>query len=312
LDILLNRRSAVPIRHQIAKQLELRIFAGQLRAGDRLPSVRSLSRLLKVHPNTVSAAYRDLQGTRHVELHRGAGVFVVGEQPSRSELDLTGLLRTALHQAVERGFSAEEIRAAIDKLLNPAVVPRLAVVDPRSETREILLNEIHKELGVKASAHGIEDIRANPSLLEGVAAMVAFPPHASGLAALAPGVPIQLIHAGLADEDRRSILALPSGSTVLIVSRSPLLLSMASVVVRSLRDDDVVCECRPESAARAWKRVAPAADVVFADALCVEAVRTARPRKLRELRLIGNVDLAHLKEILGVNGIAGRPRPAKS
>ena len=37
---------------------------------------RSLARRLKVHHNTVSAAYQDLQAARLVDLRRGSGVYV--------------------------------------------------------------------------------------------------------------------------------------------------------------------------------------------------------------------------------------------
>src|SRR5262249_59271835 len=76
LDIVLNRRGGVPIRDQLVTQLELKILDGTLAHGQRLPSVRSLARRLKVHHNTVSAAYQDLEENGHVELQRGSSVIV--------------------------------------------------------------------------------------------------------------------------------------------------------------------------------------------------------------------------------------------
>src|ERR671916_570548 len=76
MDIVLNRRGGVPVREQIVTQLEMKILEGSLAEGQRLPSVRALSRRLDVHHNTVSAAYQDLEASGHVELHRGSGVFV--------------------------------------------------------------------------------------------------------------------------------------------------------------------------------------------------------------------------------------------
>ena len=60
MDIFVNRRGGVPVRDQLVTQLELKILGGDLARGQRLPSVRALARRLKVHHNTVSAAYQDL------------------------------------------------------------------------------------------------------------------------------------------------------------------------------------------------------------------------------------------------------------
>ena len=76
MDFLLNRRSGVPLHDQLLAQLEIRILAGGITPGQRLPSVRVLARKLGLHANTVSGAYRELEKAGHVELRRGAGVFV--------------------------------------------------------------------------------------------------------------------------------------------------------------------------------------------------------------------------------------------
>ena len=55
-----SKDSDVPLRQQVAAQLEFRIATRRLQPGDALPSVRSLARQLSVHHNTVSQAYQDL------------------------------------------------------------------------------------------------------------------------------------------------------------------------------------------------------------------------------------------------------------
>ena len=68
MEIVLNRKGGVAMRDQLVAQLELRILEGQLGPGEKLPSVRALGRRLRLHPNTVSAAYRVLQASGHVEM----------------------------------------------------------------------------------------------------------------------------------------------------------------------------------------------------------------------------------------------------
>src|SRR4051812_47821882 len=106
MDIVLNRRGGIPFRDQIVAQLEMRILAGELAQGQRLPSVRALARRLKVHHNTVSAAYQDLESSGHVELQRGSGVFVRRSEAA-SLGDAGGLdemIKLALASAVRKGF----------------------------------------------------------------------------------------------------------------------------------------------------------------------------------------------------------------
>jgi DNA-binding transcriptional regulator YhcF (GntR family) len=55
------RRSEVLIREQLVTQVVLGILSDDLAPGERLPSTRELARRFDVHPNTVSAGYRQLE-----------------------------------------------------------------------------------------------------------------------------------------------------------------------------------------------------------------------------------------------------------
>ena len=90
------------------------------------------------------------------------------------------------------------------------------------------------------------------------------------------------------------------GSTILIVSGSPILLQIVGAFVGGLRGDELLVETRLLSRRAEWRRLLPAADVVFADALAAPAVREAHPRRLRELRLLGEPDLARVRKALNM------------
>ena len=47
---------------QIASRIRVAVAAGDLAAGDALPSVRTLAAQLRVNPATVVQAYRELEG----------------------------------------------------------------------------------------------------------------------------------------------------------------------------------------------------------------------------------------------------------
>lgn len=71
-----------PIYQQIVDQIRFRIVSGQLHAGDELPTIRGLAESLRVNPNTVARAYRELEHEELVEKRRTTGTFVA-ELPKR-------------------------------------------------------------------------------------------------------------------------------------------------------------------------------------------------------------------------------------
>ena len=310
MDIILNRRGGVPVRDQIVAQLELKILGGGLVQGQRLPSVRALARRLKVHHNTVSAAYQDLEVAGHVELKRGSGVFVRrgGPRGLAEARGLDEMIRLALHAAFGKGFTGAEIRAAVQRWLAAAPPDRVVVVDPCPEMAELIVHEIRQALGIPAGRATLDDLARDPGLLAGALA-VALPYHEATLSRLAPGAALEVIHLEVPSSDREAIGALPAGSIVLVVSHAPPVLPFASVFLRSLRGDEIHVETRDLAAPREWRRLVGAADFVLVDALAAKVVGAARPRRLREVRMVAPPALERLREALTVVVPRGEPRP---
>ena len=80
----LARNSEVPIREQVVTQITLGILSGDLKPGERLPSLGELARRFKLHQNTISAAYRQLEREGWLELKSGSGVYVRDRKPESS------------------------------------------------------------------------------------------------------------------------------------------------------------------------------------------------------------------------------------
>ena len=281
---------------QLLAQLELKILGGSLSPGERLPSVRALARQLGLHANTVSAAYRELEAAGHVELKRGAGVFVREGVPSTLEeaRGLDEMIRLALRTAFRKGHSAPEIKVAVERWLKAAPAERVMVVDPRPETIELIAEEVREALGVPASGCTLEELEAEPALLSGALAL-AVPYHAGKVARLVPGAAVQVIHVELSKNERELLGALPAGAMVLLVSRSELVLSFAAALIGGLRGDEVLVETRPLSRRSEWRRLVPAADLVVVDRLAAAAVRRVRPKRMYELRLLGDAALDRVR-----------------
>ena len=91
-------RSATPIYDQISTQVKHAVAAGTLGNGDSLPSVRKLAIALRVNPNTVARAYRELEAEAVVVTRRGQGTFVASGAKKLS----AGARRRALGPGLER------------------------------------------------------------------------------------------------------------------------------------------------------------------------------------------------------------------
>jgi DNA-binding transcriptional regulator YhcF (GntR family) len=300
VQIVLNRQGGVPIRDQLVTQLELEILAGRLAHGQKLPSVRALARRLSIHHNTISAAYQDLEAAGHVELKRGSGVYVRQGGPTGlpDARGLDEMIRLALHAALQRGYSGEDIRSAVERWLAAAPPDRVVVVDPVAEMAEILRREL-EAFGVRALACTPDDIVRQPALMAGALA-VALPYHAATVQRLAPGVAFVELTLEIAPADREALRAMPAGSILLVVSHSPSVLPFAGVFLRSLRGDDVVVEACHVADTRRWRRIAQGADLVLVDVMAAAAVKRAKPRRLREFRLVSETSSAQIREALKV------------
>lgn len=59
-----------PIYMQIIRHIKVSLVIGTLLPGDIIPSRRELAEMLKVNPNTVQRAYREMEGSRLIETVR--------------------------------------------------------------------------------------------------------------------------------------------------------------------------------------------------------------------------------------------------
>ena len=121
----IDPRSPTPLYAQIAERLRLAVAAGELSAGDPLPSVRQLAARLRVNPATVVQAYRDLEQDGFVEMRQGAGTYVRAVTPDRRAGErarqAVRLVRRLIADAVRLGIPSQELTAAIQQELGARV-----------------------------------------------------------------------------------------------------------------------------------------------------------------------------------------------
>lgn len=103
--------STAPVYVQITEQIKLSIAIGELKAGDKLMSVRELAAEAEVNPNTMQKALSGLEREGLLYTHRTSGRFVTedSELIARLREQLAAeQISTFLKNMDKLGYTAEE------------------------------------------------------------------------------------------------------------------------------------------------------------------------------------------------------------
>jgi len=108
-----------PIYQQIVDQIQFRIMSGQLAPGDELPAIRNLAENLRVNPNTVARAYRELENDGLVEKRRTTGTFVAELPDHRGVSERRKLLAPQIDKLIilsrQLGFGLDDVITQLEK-----------------------------------------------------------------------------------------------------------------------------------------------------------------------------------------------------
>ncbi len=111
-----DRATSVPAYAQLVRQVREALRLGQLRPGDRLPTVREVVTSCTVNAATVLKAYRELELSGLVESRQGSGTFITGTLGSADPhvmARLRGGLARWLGQARDAGLEDEDVEALV-------------------------------------------------------------------------------------------------------------------------------------------------------------------------------------------------------
>jgi GntR family transcriptional regulator len=119
IEFQIDPTSRAPIYRQVTSQVKEAVARGHLASGERLPSVRELSRTLVVNPNTIAKAFNELEREGVVHARPGMGYFIAGNGSELAreirERRLADTVDRLLTEAVHLGFSAEEVTELIER-----------------------------------------------------------------------------------------------------------------------------------------------------------------------------------------------------
>jgi len=108
-----------PIYEQIVQAVKLAVATGEMKDGERFPSVRAISLALKVNPNTVQKAVGELTTLGLLEVHPGQGSFVTAKSASSAKAQrqaltpfIEKLVIEAAHHGLDEAGLQELLRAS--------------------------------------------------------------------------------------------------------------------------------------------------------------------------------------------------------
>ncbi len=108
--------SGVHIYKQIINIIYTAIGTGELREGDKLPTIKELSEQLEVNPNTIAKSYRELELKGVIASKRGNGSFISSNQSKtvtltdeEREKRLNNLFSRVIAEANNEGITEDEL-----------------------------------------------------------------------------------------------------------------------------------------------------------------------------------------------------------
>ena len=121
MHIIINNSSMVPIYEQIIDQIKSAIIRGELQPDTVLPSVRSLSKELKISALTVKKAYDYLESEGFTITVHGKGTYVAATNSDLLLEEQKKELEADLEQAIQKGrrcgISDEDIKSLFEMIL---------------------------------------------------------------------------------------------------------------------------------------------------------------------------------------------------
>ncbi len=121
MKIIINTSLMVPIYEQIVDQIKTLIRNGVLKENDNLPSVRTLSKELKISALTVKKAYDNLESEGFTVTVHGKGTYVAATNAELLLEEQKKELEADLEQAIQKGrrcgISDEDIKSLFELIL---------------------------------------------------------------------------------------------------------------------------------------------------------------------------------------------------
>jgi GntR family transcriptional regulator len=118
LNIQISNASNEPIYLQIKNQIKGEIISGNLKAGEKLPSIRFLAKELRVSVITTKRAYDELELEGFINSVQGKGSFVSGQNKQLIKEEQYKKIESLIEEAIEEaklvGLTKEDLIGIIE------------------------------------------------------------------------------------------------------------------------------------------------------------------------------------------------------
>ena len=116
LDWSIDFSSGVHVYKQVINCIYEAIGNGELKEGDKLPTIKELAEKLEVNPNTIAKSYRELELKGVIASKRGNGSFISAHQAKTVKLTaeerdsrLNKLFSRVIAEAKSEGITEDEL-----------------------------------------------------------------------------------------------------------------------------------------------------------------------------------------------------------
>jgi DNA-binding transcriptional regulator YhcF (GntR family) len=283
MRLWLSKNSAASLREQLGTQLTLGVISGDLKPGEKLPSVRELARRYKIHSNTVSAAYRDAEARGWLEVRKGSGVYVRDVRHTAEKSSLDELIEGFLEETRRRGFSSADVRKGLTRMLGAGPVRQITLIEPEPELCEILSAELREHIALPVTA----------GALEGAAAVALM----SRAHLLPPGVPHHLLRMRSIPEHLQGQTRPAPNALIGVAASSPEILRRIRTILAAAGLDPEALAFR-DARESGWRRGLNACQFVITDV--VTARRLPAKCTARVFRVVSDASIADLRQFLAL------------
>jgi DNA-binding transcriptional regulator YhcF (GntR family) len=295
----------VSLCEQMVTQVRMAVLSGELKPGERLPSVRALAHRYGIHRNTVSSAYQKLQQANWLEMRHGSGVFVREAGSVRSatepgtirELSVDRMIAALLAAARECGMSAAEMQQRVQGAIERYRVRRLVLIEPDEELRQIVLCELRTAVTLPLSV----GVLAAPDSgetedFEGALVLVLPSNAVAARSCLPEGTPLLVLRIRSAADSLTRHLPAPKASLIGIASRWPKFLDVARTMLLAAGVDEEALMVR-DARLPDWQIGLKEAAAIVCDSWTAQSV--AAGIHVLRFPLVADASLAELREIEG-------------
>jgi DNA-binding transcriptional regulator YhcF (GntR family) len=299
MQLWFNRASEVSIREQLVTQVILGILSGDLAPGQRLPSTRELARRFKLHPNTASAGYRQLEREGWLESRRGSGVFVrtakASALPSGGHT-LDQLISDFFTSARTLGIPLTSVQARLRERLDQPPPGHFLLIEPDEELRKIAAAEIQKAVDFPVKSAGLEACKAPPAL-KGAIAVVLQSKAEIVAEALPPGIELITLQTRSVPESLAGWLPAPPNALVAVASRWPgfLKLGRTMLLASGFHPDSLVFR---DARKRNWQRGLEEMAAVVSDCVTAADLRKTKTRRVVVFCLLSEASIRELQDYI--------------